>query len=443
MAMVNAFTAADLKNLAEEDRKLIARRDSALGPAYRLFYQRPIQIIRGEGMWLYDETGRQYLDAYNNVASVGHCNPRVVDAITRQTAILNTHTRYLHDGIVGYAERLLGTLPDHLGQAIFTCTGSEANDLAYRIACSFTGGQGVIVSSLAYHGLTHAVSGFSPSLGSFVNLGQHVRVVPAPDSYRCSPSQAMEAFGHHVQTAIDDMKRHGIKPAMLIADSLFASDGIFPEPAGFLKPAVEAIRKAGGLYVADEVQSGFGRTGSHMWGFQRHDVEPDLVTMGKPMANGYPMGAVAARPELLAEFGAQSRYFNTFGGNPVAAAAATAVLDVIQDQNLLANALDVGGYIKSGLYEIAARFDCIGDVRGVGLFLGVELVKGPEDASPDSARTARLVNELREDGVLISSCGPHANVLKIRPPLVCTREHADHLLAAMRNVLTRMEARHG
>ena len=435
MSMVNAFSREDFERLSEADRALIARREKVLGPAYRLFYEKPLHLVRGEGVFLYDAAGEKYLDAYNNVASLGHCHPRVVEAINAQTAVLNTHTRYLHEGIVDYAEALTATFPETLSQAMFTCTGSEANDLAVRIARFVTGGTGIIATDLAYHGLTSAVAEFSPSLGEAVTLGPHVRTVPAPDSYRHAPDVMMEKFGRDVQAAIDDLKRHGIKPAMLITDTIFSSDGIFAGPKGFLKPAVDAIHAAGGLFVADEVQPGFGRTGEAMWGFERHGVRPDMVTIGKPMGNGYPMAGIVLRPEVVAEFGPRARYFNTFGGNPVAAAAGKAVLDTIREEGLQENALEVGRYLREGLESLTDRYHAIGDVRGAGLFVGVEIVADPAAKSPDATLTTRIVNGLRERRILISASGPRANVLKIRPPLVFSRENADMLVDSLADVL--------
>jgi len=435
MSMVNAFSREDFERLSEADRALIARREKVLGPAYRLFYEKPLHLVRGEGVFLYDAAGEKYLDAYNNVASLGHCHPRVVEAINAQTAVLNTHTRYLHEGIVDYAEALTATFPETLSQAMFTCTGSEANDLAVRIARFVTGGTGIIATDLAYHGLTSAVAEFSPSLGEAVTLGPHVRTVPAPDSYRHAPDVMMEKFGRDVQSAIDDLKRHGIKPAMLITDTIFSSDGIFAGPKGFLKPAVDAIHAAGGLFVADEVQPGFGRTGEAMWGFERHGVQPDMVTIGKPMGNGYPMAGIVLRPEVVAEFGPRARYFNTFGGNPVAAAAGKAVLDTIREEGLQENALEVGRYLRKGLESLTDRYHAIGDVRGAGLFVGVEIVADPAAKSPDATLTTRIVNGLRERRILISASGPRANILKIRPPLVFSRENADMLVDNLADVL--------
>ena len=359
MAMVNAFTAEDFARLDTEDQALIARRERVLGPAYRLFYEQPLHLVRGEGVWLFDAKGNRYLDAYNNVASMGHCHPKVVEAIVKQTGILNTHTRYLHESIINYAEALTATFPSDLSQVMFTCTGSEANDLAVRIARHATGANGIIATKLAYHGLTSAVAEFSPSLGEFVDLGTHVRTVTAPDSYRMAPEEIGEQFRKDVQAAIDDLKRHGIKPALLIVDTIFSSDGVVGGPKGFLKPAVDAIHAAGGLFIADEVQPGFGRTGDAMWGFMRHGVEPDMVTVGKPMGNGYPMAGVIMRPQVVAEFGEKARYFNTFGGNPVAAAAGMAVLDVIKADNLQNNARDVGAFMQDEFRQLAAEFAVI------------------------------------------------------------------------------------
>ncbi|MGV1792006.1 aspartate aminotransferase family protein [Rhizobium sp. A37_96] len=426
MTMANAFGADDFSRLNKEEQEMIARRERVLGPAYRLFYERPLHFVRGEGVWLYDADGQAYLDAYNNVASIGHGNPTVLEAIGRQAATLNTHTRYLHEGILAYAEALTATFPAELSQVMFTCTGSEANDLAVRIARTYTGGTGIIVTSHAYHGVTGTVAEFSPSLGPNVDLGIHVRTVspPNPD---LPASEVEAAFSREVEAAIADLRRHGIKPAMLIVDTIFSSDGVIADPPGFLKAAVAAIRAAGGIFVADEVQPGFGRTGEALWGFLRHDIVPDLVTTGKPMGNGYPMAGLIARPEIIADFGRNARYFNTFGGNPVAAAAGQAVLDVIRDQDLVANARSVGAYLKAALETYAGRSELIKSVRGVGLFLGVDVMEGGE---PSAAAAARIVNGLRDRRVLISASGPHANVLKIRPPLVFSRSHADCFMEA-------------
>ncbi len=431
--MVNAFVPGKAE-LSPAEAEMVERRRLLLGPAYRLFYERPVHLVRGEGVWLYDEDGAAYLDVYNNVASVGHCHPKVVEAMARQAGILATNTRYLTDEILAYAERLLATFPDALGHVMFTCTGSEANDLALRIARAATGGSGVIVTGNAYHGVSDAVSAFSPSLGPGVDLGAHVRTVPAPDAWRID-GDVGAAFAAAVAAAAADLRRHGIRPAALIVDTIFSSDGVMADPPGFLAPAVEAIRAAGGLFVADEVQPGFGRTGDGMWGFARHGVVPDMVTLGKPMGNGYPVAGVVVRPDLVAEFGARARYFNTFGGNTVAVATAAAVLDVIEGEGLVENARSVGALFRRGLDDLAGRFPAIGDVRSAGLFLGVEIVSDRAAKTADAERTTRIVNRMREERILISATGPRANILKIRPPLVFSEENVGFFLERFERVM--------
>lgn len=432
--MVNAYVPGK-GNLSAEDQALVARRVRALGPAYRLFYETPVHLVRGEGVWLYDAEGNAYLDTYNNVASVGHCHPAVVAATARQAAVFASHTRYLHDTVLDYAERLLGHFPPELSHVMFTCTGSEANDLAFRIARAHTGGTGFIVTENAYHGVTYAIAGMSPSLGEGVPLGEHVRTIPAPDPLRMTGDLGA-AFAAEVQAAIDDMLRHGIKPAGLIVDTIFSSDGVYEGPKGFLAPAVAAIRAAGGVFIADEVQPGFGRCGETMWGFQRHGVLPDMVSLGKPMGNGYPVAGLVMQPGVIAAFGAKARYFNTFGGNAVAAATAMAVLEVIESEGLQENARVVGDYFAQGLRDLAKRHDCLGPLRAAGLFLGQDIIAG-DALTPDAARTSRIVNGLREARVLISATGPRSNVLKIRPPLVFSKANVDHFLQAFDQVLAR------
>lgn len=424
MAMVNQYVPGREGDLSPRDMDIIRRRQKLLGPAYRLFYEQPLHIVKGEGVWLFDPDGKRYLDVYNNVASVGHCHPHVVKALCDQASVLNTHTRYLHDTIVDYAEMLLAKFPAALQHVMFTCTGSEANDLAMRIARSYTKGTGVIVTKLAYHGLTLAIAEMSPSLGDYVQRGDHVRLVPAPDTYRVAGDVGAN-FAAGVRQALTEMQEKGIKPCALLVDGIFSSDGVFPGAPGFLKEAVEAVRAAGGIYIADEVQPGFARVGPQWWGFARHDLVPDMVTIGKPMGNGHPIAAAIMQPHIVAEFGAKSRYFNTFGGNPVSCAVGRAVLEVIDGENLAENAGKVGAYMLAGLQRLAGKFDVIGDVRGAGLFLGLEFVKDRKTREPLAAAATHVVNDLRRQGILISATGPYANVLKIRPPLVFTQEHAD------------------
>jgi len=432
--MVNAFEGGG-DQLPAETLDLIRRRERVLGPSYKLFYEEPVHIVRAEGVRLYDAQGNAYLDVYNNVPSVGHCHPRVVEAQARQAATLNTHTRYLYDVVLNYAERLIETFPAELANAMFTCTGSEANDLAFRIARTHTGNEGIIVTSNGYHGITAAVAEASPSLGYGVPLGQHVRAVPAPDAYRAGRNEVGRKFAVDVQAAIDDLARHGVKPAALIFDTIFSSDGVLCDPPGFIQDAIAAVRAAGGLFIADEVQPGFARTGTHMWGFQRHGVVPDMVTLGKPMGNGLPIAGVVARPDLLGEFARTARYFNTFGGNPVCCAAALAVLDVIRDEGLQENARVVGDYMQAGLREIAEKDERIGEVRGAGLFIGVDFVRDHHTKEPDEETGLAMVNRLRERRVLISASGPLGHVLKIRPPLPFKKEDADEFLNAFRGAI--------
>jgi 4-aminobutyrate aminotransferase-like enzyme len=423
--MVNAYVPG-AGTLSPDDEARVARRARLLGPAYRLFYETPVHLVRGEGVWLYDAEGKAYLDCYNNVASLGHCHPHVVAATARQSAIYASHTRYLNDTVLDYAERLLATFPDGLSHVMFTCTGSEANDLALRIAFAQTGGTGVIVTENAYHGVTLGTSALSPSLGAGVPLGQTVRTVPAPTDGA--------AFAAHVQAAISDLQRHGIQPAALLVDTIFSSDGVFADPPGFLAPAVAAIRAAGGLFIADEVQPGFGRTGTAMWGFQRHGLIPDMVSMGKPMGNGYPVAGLVLQPGVISNFGNRARYFNTFGGNAVAAATAMAVLEVIKDEGLMANAASVGAYFRDGLLDLAQDQGSLGPLRAAGLFLGQDIVT---DGQPDPAKAVAIVNRMRQDGVLISATGARGHVLKIRPPLIFTRAHVDRVLDSLRAALSR------
>lgn len=429
-SMLNAYTPG-AGNLSPQDEALARRRARALGPAYRLFYETPVHLVRGEGVSLYAPDGTRYLDCYNNVASVGHCHPRVVEALSRQAATLATHTRYLHDGILAYAERLLALFPPALSHAMFTCTGSEANDLALRIARAATGGTGVIVTDNAYHGVTLATAEMSMSIGPAVAPGPTVFPVPAPSAANYPEGIAL-GFAAAVTAACDRMQAQGIRPALLIVDTIFSSDGVLPDPAGFLAPAAAAIRKAGGLFLADEVQPGFGRTGSHFWGFQRHGLVPDMVSMGKPMGNGYPLAGLVLKPDIIAEFGRKARYFNTFGGNAVAAAVGLAVLDVIRDEGLQQNAATVGAAFAEGLRSLAGRHEAIGETRAAGLFIGQTI---QTDGRPDPARTARLVNALREQHILISSTGPNGDSLKIRPPLPFSLSDVDQVLTTLDQLL--------
>lgn len=408
-----------------------------MGSAYRLFYDTPIHLVRGEGVWVYDAGGRKYLDMYNNVPHVGHCHPHVVEAICQQAGTLNTHTRYLHDNVVNLAERLTAKLPDELDTAMFCCTGSEANELALRIARTVTGGTGIIVTSFAYHGNTQASYEISTHSIPAGELPDYVVAVPAPDRYRglYRDDDAVEKYAAHVRDAIDLLRSRGVKPAAFVIDTIISSSGVVAPPPGYLSKAARIIREAGGLFVADEVQPGFGRTGKNFWGFEADDFVPDIVTMGKPMGNGHPISSVVTRGDLVDAFGKHGRYFNTFGGNPVSCAAGLAVLDVIENENLQSNARVVGQHLVDGLWKLADQHTCIGDVRGTGLFIALELVTNREKRTPATELAARVVNDLRDRGVLTASIGPDENILKLRPPLVLSIDDADYALNILDDTL--------
>lgn len=423
---LNAFDQSRASAMGAELGEAVQRRLRSFGKASVLFYQEPIRMERAEGVYMFDFEGRRYLDLYNNVPSVGHSHPRIVEAIRRQVGMLNTHTRYLNDVVDAYAERLLATFPPEIDHLVLTCTGSEANDLALRIAKVATGRAGFIVTETAYHGNTTAVTDISPSSRPGQPLPSHVRAVPAPEMF-CDPAgDPGRRFADNVAAAITDLERSGVGFAGLLVDTIFSSDGVYAEPAGFLAPAIRLVHERRGLFIADEVQPGFGRTGAAMWGFARHGVFPDIV----PMGNGFPMGGVALRAPLLDRFAAEVKYFNTFGGNPVAAAAGLAVLDVIKDEGLLQNAHEVGRHLMDGLREIGNRQVQIGDVRGAGLFIGLELVRDRDGKEPAPELAIMLINRLRQRGFLIGAAGPFGSTLKIRPPLCFGTDHADMFITA-------------
>jgi 4-aminobutyrate aminotransferase-like enzyme len=419
---------------------LLERRYRVLGRNSPLFYDKPLHLVRGEGVWLYDADGKRYLDAYNNVPHVGHCHPRVVAALSRQAATLNTHTRYLDETVVAYAERLTVLFDPKLSMAMFCCTGSEANELALRIARDCSGGMGIIATAWAYHGNTAAVMQVSSLFTPENKRGPYVRTVPVMDPYRDRGGRSDEQLGtdyaNEVKRAIDAFAADGIPFAGLLFCTAFSSEGLPTVPAGFMAKALTHVHAAGGLFIADEVQAGFGRFGSHMWGHQKLGVIPDIVTLGKPMGNGHPLAGVIAGPDLVNAFAGRNMYFNTFGGNPVSAAVGTAVLDVLQDERLLQNAVAVGNYTLQRLTKLAERHSLIGDVRGAGLFFAVELVSDRQAKTPATAETKRLVNLMRERGVLISRIGMHDNILKIRPPMPFQKQHADLLVDTLDEVLS-------
>ncbi|PTX57550.1 4-aminobutyrate aminotransferase-like enzyme [Litoreibacter ponti] len=403
---------------------LLARRARVMGPNVPTFYDTPVHLVRGEGVWLWDADGRKYLDCYNNVAHVGHCHPHVVEAIARQAAVLNTHTRYLHETILDYSERLTATLSHDLDQMIMVCTGSEANDIALRMAQAVTGKTGIIATDNTYHGNTLATSQLSTRRPPIGGYPAHVRLVPAPDSVRpvggTIEGQA-QAFAEHIARAIAELEAEGCGFSGFMLCPSFANEGFPRLDPGFLDPAVEVIRKAGGLVLCDEVQPGFGRIGETFWGHDWMGFAPDVVTVGKPMANGHPVAAVIARPDVMAAFRTAFGYFNTFGGNPVSCAAAMATLDVIERESLQDNARAVGAYALDRLHRISHPLKA--EARGTGLFFGIEFTH--DDGSPATEFTREVVEYMRENGVLMNRIGREMNTLKMRPPLPFSKENAD------------------
>lgn len=412
---------------------LMARRDKVLSPTYFYHYDVPVHVHHARGAVIWDQSGKRYLDCYNNVPSVGHAHPHVLEAMHRQAALINTHSRYLHESIITYAERLTATLPDALDMCAFVCTGTEANGLAYEIARTVTGKSGAIVTEEAYHGNALAVAALSPYRTAPDKRAEFVRTIPVP----CQSGQP--GSGQNAAALAEPTIRaharsdHGL--AMLLIDPIFDGPGIYTAPPGYLAELSRITRDEGGLVVMDEVQAGLTRLGDHMWGFMDSGIVPDIVTMGKPLGAGYPLAAVVARRDIFEAFAARRDYFNTFASSPVAGAAGNAVLDVIEAEGLLEHVHRVGQTISDGLAEIQGKFDCVGALRGKGLFQAVELVTGTEEARPDPALADRVVNQMRHEGVLISACGICDNVLKIRPPLVFSQDDAGQLLDTLRAVL--------
>ncbi len=420
----------------ETQQEMLERRRASLGPSLSVSYRRPLTVVRGWKQWLFDENGLRYLDAVNNVAHVGHSHPRVVAAIREQAAVLNTNTRYLHPKLAAYAERLTWTLPAPLRVCYLVNSGSEANELAIRLARAATGGgrRGMVVVDVGYHGNTTTLVDVSP----YKHDGpggrgppSWARKIPMPDGYRGTGLDV----GRAVSEAIAALEQQGERPAAFLAESVLSCGGQVVLPPGFLAEAYRLIRAAGGVTIADEVQTGLGRVGTHWWAFETQGVIPDIVTMGKPIGNGHPLGAVVTTAEIAAAFDNGMEYFNTFGGNPVSCGAGLAVLEVLEVEGLRENAASVGTYLLEGLQGLVGRHPAAGNARGLGLFLGLELVRDGETREPAGPAAGYVANRMRESGVLVSTDGPHHNVLKIKPPLCFTREDADLLVATLDRVL--------
>lgn len=408
---------------------LLDRRARLLGPNVPTFYDAPVHLVQGDGVWLWDKQGKRYLDCYNNVPHIGHCHPAVVEAVSRQMATLNSHSRYLHEGVLDYAEALTATLAHDLNQMLFTCTGSEANDIALRMAQAVTGQIGVLATDATYHGNTAATSALSTRRPPIGGYPPHVRLVPAPLA-----DTTPEAFARDVQTAIDDLAGTGFGLSGMMLCPVFANEGLPAIAPGFFKPAEAAIRAAGGLILCDEVQPGFGRCGTHFWGHEWLGLTPDLVTVGKPMGNGYPVAGLVARPDVMAAFRRAFGYFNTFAATPVAAAAAQATLKVVLAEDLQGNARDTGAYTLARLRDLT--HPKITATHGLGLFFGVTL--SDEDGTPATAFAAEVVERMVTRGILMNRIGPAMNILKMRPPMVFQPAHADLLVDTLADVLADM-----
>ena len=422
--------------------ELLERRKRVMGSRPYVFYDPPLHIVRGEGAWLIDDGGRRYLDCYNNVPIVGHCHPRVIGAIDRQMRILNTNTRYLGEQVLDYAERLGALTGGELTACAFVNSGSEANDVAWRMARAWTGNRGFLCQDFAYHGITEAIDAVSPSAIRRGDSPGHVRTILAPDGYRGphrhgTPDMGA-AYARDADRAIAELAQAGIKPAAVIVDSAFMTNGVLPPVPGYVAGVFERVRAAGGLCIADEVQSGFGRMGTRFWGYQHHGVTPDFVTIGKPAGNGHPLGVVLTRPEILDHFCQQTSFFSTFGGNNVSAAAGLAVLDVIADGGHVDAATETAALFHAGLRRLADRHAIIGDVRSAGLAFGVELVTDRAALTPAPGETERLVNLMRDEGLLVGSEGVHGNIVKMRPPLIFRPEHVEIALGMMDRALARL-----
>ncbi|WP_019052831.1 aspartate aminotransferase family protein [Sphingobium xenophagum] len=414
---------------------LIKRRDAAFGRGAKLFYEKPLHLVRGEGAYLFDTAGRRYVDMYNNVPCVGHAHPRIVEAMARQQATLNTHSRYLHESAIALAERLTG-LQRVTESAIFSCSGTEAIEVALRMSQIATGVRGIICTNHTYHGNNTVV-------GALTNLSEDdkshlgLRAIPFPETYRpvepgLSGAALADAYIARLRTAIDELKAEGSGFAALTLCPILANEGLPDIPEGFMAKAAQVVKAAGGLIIADEVQAGYGRTGQ-WWGYDAVGLVPDIVVTGKPMGAGLPLAATTARRDLVEGFRAQTRYFNTFAGSPLQGEVGLAVIDTLESEGMIDNARDVGAALKAGLAERIGHWDGLGDVRGIGLFIGVEFVDA--DGAPDNPRAFDVVCRLRDRGFLTSIDGAFNNMVKIRPPLPLQAADAEAFLDAFDGVM--------
>ncbi len=405
-----------------------------------LFYEEPIQLSRGEGVWLFDEDGKRYLDLYNNVPCVGHANQRVVDAIAGQAGTLNVHSRYLHDGVIDYLERLVGLHHDGLESVVMACSGTEATESAIMMARAATGKRGIICTDATYHGNLGTVATLTALPAGEDRRG--VRAISNPQMFRpiedgLSEQELCDRYIEQLRRTIEELEKDGHGLAAIMICSILANEGLPTVPDGWFQRAVDVVRDAGGLVIADEVQAGFGRSGS-WWGYEANDFRPDIATMGKPMGNGLPVSGVIASHDVVSGFRARHRYFNTFASSPLQAAAGMAVIDEITDRGLVAQAGAVGEAVRVGLRELQPSSDSIGDVRGTGMFIGIDWVI-PGSTTPDVDGAGRMVEAMKRRGMLLGKAGQHGNVLKIRPPLVFDQGNASQFLDAFADAVDGFE----
>lgn len=411
-------------------QEILQIRRESLNPAMSVSYQQPLKIVRGEGVWLYEEDGSAYLDMVNNVSHVGHCHPKVVAAACEQMKVLNTNSRYLHDHLAEYSQRLTSLFPDPLAVAFFCCSGSEANELALRLARAKNNGTEIIPLEGAYHGTAQILIDISPykhNARGGRGAPDFVHPVPLPDNFRGvirDSENAGPEYARYVKQSADKIQRSGKQLLAFIGESQLGCGGQIPLPENYLKECYAAARAVGGICIADEVQVGFGRCGTHMWAFEQQGVVPDIVTLGKPIGNGHPMAAVITTRDIADAFANGMEYFNTFAANPVSCAIGLAVLDVIEAEGLQQNALEVGEFLLRDMRAIQQDCPAIGDVRGSGLFLGMELVDNVTDRNPDADAADAIVQLMRHKKVLLSTDGADHNVVKIKPPIVLTKENA-------------------
>jgi 4-aminobutyrate aminotransferase-like enzyme len=411
------------------EKDLLELRIQSMGSS-PLFYKEPVHLVKGEGIWLYDDSDNKYMDCYNNVPCVGHCHPHVIEALSKQAGQLNTHSRYLSKVVVDYSERLMSLHADPLSVLQMGCSGTEAIEIAIKMARLATGGKGIICSNATYHGNSHET--IRMTIGPFE---PDFKRVPFPEKFRplkegLAENELCDLYLDEIKRAISEFSENNIPLAGMLFCSIFANEGLPDIPSGFMQKAATLVRDAGGVVILDEVQAGFCRTGS-WWGYEVNECVPDIVAMGKPMGSGYPLSGVGASPEIAKIFHEKSYYFNTTASTPLQAAVGSAVLDVIEEEDLLGNVNSVGAYLKDKVKGFAKTYDMVGDVRGLGLFVAIECIEGQGNKKPNNKLAVEFVEKMKQKGFLISNAGQFRNVLKIRPPLVFEKDHADSLCEAL------------